>query len=61
MCVVFHAQLIRPGKQQRIRFRDRFILFQLFNQLVWLCGIAASENGPRFLIQIANAVALIAA
>ena len=59
MYVIAYAQLIRNGEQDCVRFSDCLILLELFDQKVWLCGIASPEDGSRGGVKKANLICLL--
>ena len=59
--VVVDAQLVRHGEQQRVGFRDRFVLPELLDQLVRLGGITAAEDCAAALVDGADLVFILVA
>ena len=60
MGVVGDAELVGDGEQQRVGFRDRLVLPELFDQDVRLGGIAAAEDGAGLLVDEADLVGFLA-
>ena len=56
MDVVIYTQRVRYGQEYGIRFLYRFVLRQLFDQLVWFGGITLAENRPFVRLNIAEAI-----
>src|SRR4029079_5030037 len=44
--VVFDAERVRHGQQQRIGFGDGLVASQFFDQRVWFSCIGPTKNGP---------------
>ncbi len=54
--IVFHAELVGDGQQQRIGLGDRLVLLQLLNESIGLGGIGTAEDRPRILVDEADLV-----
>src|SRR5579862_638364 len=61
MRVVVDAELIGHREQQRIGFRDRLVLLELFDQVRRFGSIAAAEDRPRLGIDEADVVVTLVA
>src|ERR1035437_2239893 len=61
MGIVVDAELIGHGQQQRIGFRDGFVLLELFDKNIRLRRVAAAEDGALAAAEKPDLVLLIAA
>jgi len=59
--VVVDPELVGHGQQQRVGFRDAFVLLELLDEDVRLGGVAAAEDGALAAAEKADLVALLAA
>src|SRR5438128_1758327 len=57
--VISHAQLIWDRQQDRVRFRDGFILPELFDEDVRFRRVAPPEDRPRGGVEKTNLVLLL--
>jgi hypothetical protein len=58
--VVRDTQLVGDRQQDRIGFRNRFVLFQLFHQLVRFSRVGTAEDRPGLLVEKTDLVPLLA-